>query len=211
MYVPASFAVSDEKTLESFIERYDFATLITGSATGLVASHIPLMLRGSAGNALLIGHVARGNSQWKHFDGNTEALAIFHGPHAYVSPTWYATSPAVPTWNYAAVHVYGKPRAKEDAYFTTVALRDLVARHEGSRTTPWRTEGLAADVYEKLTKGIVAFEMPIERIEGKFKLGQNRSREDRLGMLDGLDAEKSRDADALAAFIRETLKSDEGV
>ena len=128
MYVPASFAVSDEKTLESFIERYDFATLITGSATGLVASHIPLMLRRSVGNAFLIGHVARANSQWEHFDGNTEALAIFHGPHAYVSPTWYTTSPAVPTWNYAAVHVYGKPRAREEGDFTAAALRDLVAR-----------------------------------------------------------------------------------
>ena len=211
MYVPASFAVSDEKTLESFIERYDFATLTTSSATGLVASHIPIRLRRSAGKAVLIGHVARANSQWKHFDGNADALAIFHGPHAYVSPTWYATSPAVPTWNYAAVHVYGKPRAREEGDFTAAALRDLVARHEGSRAKPWRTEDLAGDLFEKLTKGIVAFEMPIDRIEGKFKLGQNRSQDDRLGMLKGLDAEKSPDADALAAFIRETLKSDGGV
>ena len=175
MYVPASFAVSDGKTLESFIKRYDFATLITPSATGLVASHIPIMLRRSAGNGVLIGHVARGNSQWKHFDGNADALAIFQGPHAYVSPTWYATSPAVPTWNYAVVHVYGKPRAREEGDFTAAALRDLVARYEGSRATPWRTEDLAGDFYEKLAKGIVAFEMPIDRIEGKFKLGQNRS------------------------------------
>jgi transcriptional regulator len=210
MYVPASFAVSDDKTLESFIERYDFATLITPSATGLVASHIPIMLRRSAGKGVLIGHVARTNSQWQHFDGNADALAIFHGPHAYVSPTWYATSPAVPTWNYAVVHVYGKPRARGEGDFTAAALRDLVARHEGSRATPWRTEDLG-DVYEKLAKGIVAFEMPIDRIEGKFKLGQNRSQDDRLGMLEGLDAEKSLDADALAAFIRKTLKSDGGV
>ena len=211
MYVPGSFAVSDEKILESFIERYDFATMITPSATGLVASHIPIMLRRSAGKGVLIGHVARANSQWQQFDGNADALAIFHGPHAYVSPTWYATSPAVPTWNYAVVHVYGKPRAREEGDFTAAALRDLVARHEGSRAAPWRTEDLARDAYEKLTKGIVAFEMTIDRIEGKFKLGQNRSQDDRLGMLQGLDAEKSADAGALAAFIRETLKSDRGV
>ena len=92
MYVPASFAVSDEKTLESFIERYDFATLTSSSSTGLVASHIPIMLRRSAGKAVLVGHVARANNQWRQFDGNAEALAIFHGPHAYVSPTWYATA-----------------------------------------------------------------------------------------------------------------------
>jgi transcriptional regulator len=211
MYVPASFAVSDEKTLESFIERYDFATLTTPSATGLVASHIPIMLRRPAGKTVLVGHVARANSQWRHFDGNAEALAIFHGPHAYVSPTWYATSPAVPTWNYAVVHVYGKPRAREDGEFTAAALRDLVARHEGSRATPWRTEALVGDLYEKLTKGVVAFEMPIERIEGQFKLGQNRSRDDRRGMLKGLDAEKSPGAAALAAFIREIFKSEGGV
>ncbi len=211
MYVPASFAVSDEKTLASFIERYDFATLTSSSSTGLVASHIPIMLRRSAGKAVLIGHVARANSQWQQFDGNAEALAIFHGPHAYVSPTWYATSPAVPTWNYAAVHVYGKPRVRDESEFTAAALRDLVARHEGSRAKPWRAEDLAGEFFEKLANAIVAFEMPIDRIEGNFKLGQNRSHDDRLGMLQGLDAEKSADAGALAAFIRETLKSDGGV
>ena len=211
MYVPASFAVSDEKTLASFIERYDFATLTSSSSRGLVASHIPIMLRRSAGKAVLIGHVARANHQWQQFDGNAEALAIFHGPHAYVSPTWYATSPAVPTWNYAAVHVYGKPRVRDESEFAAAALRNLVARHEGSRAKPWRVEDLAGEFFEKLAKAIVAFEMPIDRIEGNFKLGQNRSHDDRLGMLQGLDTEKSPDAEALAAFIRETLKSDEGV
>jgi transcriptional regulator len=111
----------------------------------------------------------------------------------------------VPTWNYSAVHVYGKPRAREDGDFTAAALRDLVARHEGARAKPWRMEDLAADFYEKLAGAIVAFEMPIDRIEGNFKLGQNRSQDDRLGMLRGLDAEGSPDADALAAFIRKTL------
>src|SRR3954468_82239 len=156
MYVPGSFAVTDEKILESFIERYDFATLINSSAAGLVASHIPIMLRRSAGKAILVGHVARANSHWRQFDGSAETLAIFHGPHAYVSPSWYATGPAVPTWNYAAVHVYGKPRARQDADFTVAALRDLVARHEGSRAKPWRTENLPGEVFEKLAKAIVA-------------------------------------------------------
>jgi transcriptional regulator len=211
MYVPASFAVSDEKTLDAFIERYEFATLTSSSSTGLVASHIPIMLRRSAGKAVLVGHVARANDQWRQFDGHAEALAVFHGPHAYVSPTWYATAPAVPTWNYAAVHVYGKPRAREEGDFTAAVLRDLAARHEVSRAKPWRTEDLARDVFERLAKAIVAFEMPIDRIEGKFKLGQNRSQDDRVGMLEGLDAEKSRDAEALAAFIRDTLKNDGGV
>lgn len=203
MYVPPSFHVSDGRTLESFIGRYGFATLITSSSEGLNASHIPVMLRTRGDAQSLIGHVARANNQWRAFDGKAEALAIFHGPHAYISPTWYATSPAVPTWNYAAVHVYGKPNAPEDRDFTRAALIELVAKYGRTRNNPWRTEGLTPDVFDKLASAIVAFEMPIERIEGKFKLGQNRSREDREGMLAGLRAEGTSDAELLATFIQE--------
>jgi transcriptional regulator len=203
MYVPSSFDVSDGRILESFISRYGFATLITSSSAGLIASHIPIMLRKRGNANCLIGHVARTNNQWRAFDGQAEALAIFHGPHAYVSPTWYATSPAVPTWNYAAIHVYGRPAASEEREFTKVALIDLVAKYENTRCNPWRAEGLAPNVFDKLASAIVAFERPVERIEGKFKLGQNRSREDRAGMLVGLEREGTSDADLLARFIRE--------
>ena len=203
MYVPSSFAVSNGRILESFISRYGFATLITSSSAGLIASHIPITLRKRGDANCLIGHVARANNQWRAFDGKAEALAIFNGPHAYVSPTWYATSPAVPTWNYAAVHVYGKPAASEEREFTEAALVDLVAKYESTRVNPWRVEGLAPDVFDKLASAIVAFEMPVERIEGKFKLGQNRSREDRVGMLAGLEREGTSDAELLARFIRE--------
>ena len=109
----------------------------------------------------------------------------------------------MPTWNYAAVHVYGKPVASEDRDFTKAALVDLVAKYESTRSNPWRAEGLAPDVFDKLASAIVAFEMPVERIEGKFKLGQNRSREDRGGMLAGLEGEGTSDAELLARFIRE--------
>ena len=203
MYVPPSFAVSDGRILESFISRYGFATLITSSSAGVIASHIPITLRKRGDANCLIGHVARANNQWRTFDGHAEALAIFHGPHAYVSPTWYVTSPVVPTWNYAAVHVYGKPVASADRDFTRAALVDLVAKYEGTRGNPWRAEGLAPDVFDKFASAIVAFEMPIERIEGKFKLGQNRSREDRAGMLAGLEGDGTSDAELLARFIRE--------
>ena len=203
MYVPASFGVTDGRILKSFIGRYGFATLITSSATGLIASHIPITLRKRGDASCLIGHVARANNQWRTFDGKSEGLAIFHGPHSYVSPTWYATSPAVPTWNYAAVHVYGKPAASEDRDFAKEALADLVAKYESVRSNPWRVEHLASDVFDKLAGAIVAFEMPVERIEGNFKLGQNRSREDRLGMLAGLEGEGGSDAEQLARFIRE--------
>lgn len=203
MYVPSSFDVSDGRILESFISRYGFATLITSSSAGLIASHIPITLRKRGDANYLIGHVARANHQWHAFDGKTEALAIFHGPHAYVSPTWYATSPAVPTWNYAVVHVYGKPVASEERDFAKAALVDLVAKYENARRNPWRVESIAPDLFDKLAGAIVAFEMPVERIEGNFKLGQNRSREDRLGMLAGLEREGTSEAELLASFIRE--------
>ena len=203
MYVPSSFEVSDGRILESFIGRYGFATLITSSSVGLIASHIPITLRKRGDGNSLIGHVARANNQWRAFDGKAESLAIFHGPHAYVSPTWYATSPAVPTWNYAAVHVYGKPAASDEREFARAALVDLVAKYESTRSNPWRAEDLAPDLFDKLASAIVAFEMPVERIEGKFKLGQNRSREDRVGMLAGLEGEGTSDAELLARFIRE--------
>lgn len=203
MYVPSVFNVTDGRILESFISRYGFATLVTSSSAGLIASHIPITLRKRGDANCLIGHVARANNQWRAFDGNTEALAIFHGPHAYVSPTWYATSPAVPTWNYAVVHVHGKPAAFQEREFAKAALVDLVAKYESTRSSPWRAEGLAPDLFDKLAGAIVAFEMPVERIEGKFKLGQNRSREDRGGMLAGLEGEGTSDAELLARFIRE--------
>jgi transcriptional regulator len=109
----------------------------------------------------------------------------------------------VPTWNYAAVHVYGKPAASEEREFAKAALVDLVAKYESMRSNPWGAEDLAPDVFDKLASAIVAFEMPVERIEGKFKLGQNRSREDRVGMLAGLEGEGTSDAELLARFIRE--------
>ena len=207
MYVPSSFDVSDQGVLDSFIRRYAFATLVTSSSGAPIVSHIPIMLRRNGERGSLIGHVARANDHWRALNGSQDSLAIFHGPHAYVSPTWYATSPAVPTWNYAVVHVCGKPQVSTDPDFTRTALADLVAEYESWRDRPWRAADLAPDVLDKLVGAIVAFEMPIEKIEGKFKLGQNRSRDDRLGMLSGLETEGTSDADLLAKFIRDHVET----
>jgi transcriptional regulator len=207
MYLPSSFEVTDNAVLESFIRRYAFATLVTSSSGAPMVSHIPMVLRRNEGRGSLVGHVARANAHWRELDGNKDAVAIFHGPHAYVSPTWYASAPVVPTWNYAVVHVSGQPRTSTDPDFTRAALADLVAEYEGSRDSPWRTADLAPEFFDKLVGAIVAFEMPIEKIEGKFKLGQNRSREDRQGILAGLDREGTSDAERLATFIREHVEA----
>jgi transcriptional regulator len=137
-------------------------------------------------------------------DGSKGALAVFMGPHAYVSPTWYATGPAVPTWNYGVVHAHGKPRALEDAAFTRAALAELVARHEPG-PGGWSVDKLPRELEENLVKAIVAFEMPVERLEAKFKLGQNRSAADRAGTMAGLEASGTPEAAALAAFMRAHL------
>ena len=203
MYTPGMFKVSDEALIFSFIERYDFATLLTlASAGGIEATHVPLLLRRSEGRPVLAGHLARANDHWRRFDGHTQSIAIFHGPHGYVSPSWYENRPAVPTWNYAVIHAYGCPRLMEDPEAVSSILEDLVEKNESRRPLPWRTSELPPDFYERMKSEIVGFEMPIDRIESKFKLGQNRSQEDREGTMRGLVADGSPEAAALAAFMR---------
>jgi transcriptional regulator len=204
MYVPESFKVDDQSKIEAFLDRYDFATIVSSSASGMVATHVPVVMRRAASGLVLVGHVARANSHWELMDGAVEALAIFHGPHGYVSPTWYASGPAVPTWNYATVHAYGKPRATHDMTFTRNLLREIVLRHEKGANA-WRVDNQPPHFIEGLMSAIVAFEIPIDRFEAKFKLGQNRSPEDRAGTIGALEREPSIEAGTLAAFMRSHL------
>jgi transcriptional regulator len=199
MFIPASFRVDDRETLLAFIERYGFATLVSACDGELHATHVPLLVDHK--NGLLLGHLARGNPQWEGF-GDTESLAIFMGPHAYVSPTWYATGSAVPTWNYAVVHVYGVPRLLSPD--KTREVVDLTVRkYESSRQSPWPND-LPDDFRQRLLAGVVGFEMPLTRIEGKYKLGQNRSAADQAGMLNGLYTEGG-ETRLLAEVIEHTL------
>jgi transcriptional regulator len=205
MYVPESFKVDDQAKIEAFLARYDFATIVSSPPSGLVATHVPVVMRRATTGLVLVGHVARANSHWELMDGAVESLAIFHGPHGYVSPTWYASGPAVPTWNYATVHAYGRPRANHDMTFTEELLRELVLRHEEGPGA-WRVEDQSRHFIEGLVSAIVAFEMPVARFEAKFKLGQNRSAEDRAGTIGGLEREPSLEAAALAAFMQSHLR-----
>ncbi len=174
MYIPKSFAVTDTATIYPFIRDHNFATLVTHQQGQLSATSIPFMLDAERG--VLRAHLARANAQWKHFEGG-ESLVIFQGPHAYVSPTWYAEQPSVPTWNYTAVHVYGVPTVIEDETVVRAMLRELVANHEHGRDPEWLMD-LPDDYYRKMRQAIVVFELKINRIEAKFKLSQNRSEAD---------------------------------
>src|SRR5262249_32695905 len=189
--------------IAEFLRQFDFAAVVTNTPDGLVASHVPVVVDRNADHLRIRGHLARANGQWKAMDGSTESMAIFSGPHAYISPTWYATSgPAVPTWNYAVVHAYGRPVFRDDAAFLRDVVETLTGRYESHRAQPWTTARLPVDAYDKMLGAIVGFDMRVERCEAKFKLGQNRSTADRTGAAAGLDAEHSSSASAVAEFMR---------
>lgn len=206
MYIPQAFRNDDQATLHAFMRQYSFATLVTGGADPF-ATHLPLLLDGSRGpHGTLVGHFARPNPHWQLDHTLIGSVAIFHGPHAYVSPSWYRSgAPAVPTWNYATVHAVGRLTVVDDPAFVADLLERMVAVYEGSRARPW-TNPLGPEATEKLIAAVVGFEMPIQGLEGKFKLGQNRKREDQIGAIDGLEAEGDQESLALARFARQKLR-----
>jgi transcriptional regulator len=172
MYVPTHFSVDDRESLDRVIRDNPFGLLVGTTDSAPLATHLPFLLDGDR----LLGHVARGNPHWKTIDGATEMLAVFSGPHAYVSPRWYAPGPAVPTWNYVSVHVYGAPRVIAETASVRALLDTLVGEYEAGA---WSLDAQDAEYIDRMMRGIVAFEMPVTRIEGKFKLSQNRPAEDR--------------------------------
>jgi|HubBroStandDraft_1064217.scaffolds.fasta_scaffold49570_3 transcriptional regulator len=201
MYIPAANRVEDPAKVRAFIHAHGFATLVSRAGDSDWASHLPVLLEESAQGERLLGHMARANEQWRHLATGGEVLCIFHGPHAYVSPSWYAAKLAVPTWNYAAVHVYGIPRLEEDGAFLRKILDDTTSKYESKREMPWRME-FPEDTLSAYMRAIVGFSVKVTRIEAKFKLGQNRSPEDQAGMLAGLENSGDPEGAALAKFIR---------
>ena len=188
MYRPAHFVEDDRATLHALMRRYDFATLITMAGEAPVATHLPLLLDAERGaNGTLFGHVSRANKQWRDFAG-AESLAIFQGPHAYVSPRWYATTPLVPTWNYAVIHAYGRPAIVDDAAAKLAVIEWLVAVQEAVMPEPWGVDEVPGDYRDMQLSGIVVFEIEITRLEGKFKMSQDKASADRAGVIAALEA-----------------------
>ncbi|HWK45569.1 MAG TPA: FMN-binding negative transcriptional regulator [Stellaceae bacterium] len=201
MYVPAAFAADDPAELARLIRQNAFATVISTGADGLIASHVPLLYRPDQGrHGTLVGHLAGPNPQVEAIRAGASMLAIFSGPHAYVSPGWYQTAPAVPTWNYVAVHASGHARALDDAAAAAV-VAELAAVYEAGRDPPWRFADQPPAFLAGMLRGIVAFEIPIDRLEGKAKLSQNRGQADRAGVVQGLRAENDPGAQALADLM----------
>lgn len=206
MYTPSSFRLDSLPDLHSHILATRLAILVSPAAQGLEATHLPLLLDPDAGEfGTLHGHLARGNPQWQALE-NGEALVIFPGVDAYISPSFYAAKAehgkVVPTWNYQAVHAYGRAQVFSDAQRLLTLVSALTDRHEAGRAQPWAVSDAPPDYIEGMLKAIVGFSIPITRLQGKRKFGQNRSAADVEGIKAGLGASIDPGNQALAQAMK---------
>jgi transcriptional regulator len=215
MYIPKANEETRTPVLHELMRNHAFATLVTFGAEGLVATHLPMVLEVDGEDAVLKCHVARGNAQWKSFDQKVPALAIFAGPDHYISPSWYAekqaTGKVVPTWNYAVVHAYGALIVHEDSAWLMPHLESLTDIHEANLRTagmpkPWKVSDAPEDYVAGLARAIVGLELRITRLEGKWKLSQNRNEADRSGVVAGLDNLETDAAETMKALVHERMK-----
>jgi transcriptional regulator len=204
LYIPEFNRLEDTAAALDFMRANPFAILVSAADGSPFATHIPVLVAEAAGGILLRGHVARANSHWKMLEQDRETLAIFHGPHAYISPSLYGSRESVPTWNYAAVHVYGRTRIFEQAEPLTEILLETFAVFEQAYLNQWR--GLNEDYRAKMLSQIVGFEIAVERIEAKFKLSQNRPRADQSRIIESLESS----ADTVIRGVAKLMK-DQGL
>ncbi len=210
MYTPPHFREDDIELLHETIRRIAFGTLVTLGPDGLVASHVPMLLDTSKGErGSLTGHLAKANVQTKTEATDIEALAIFQGPEAYITPNWYATKQehgkVVPTWNYVAVHAYGQISFFEDAERLRDQVSSLTDRHEAANAEPWALNDAPEKFVQSQLKGIIGFEIPITRMDGKWKLSQNRPAADKEGVIRGLETRDGTDT-PITAETRQILQ-----
>jgi transcriptional regulator len=203
MYTPRSYQQEDADALRRVMETYPFAILISQSEREPFATHLPFMWAPGGEHGVLLGHMARANPHWKTWDATTRVLVIFNGPHSYISPAWYEQQVTVPTWNYVTVHAYGVPVLVEDTGRLRGLVTDLTRRYE-TGADGWAVER-AEPIMERELKAIVGFEIAIDRIEGKFKLNQNRSEADQRGVVRALEGSSDRDQREIAELMRRNL------
>jgi transcriptional regulator len=202
MYLPKHFEQTDNEVLHALMRDYPLASLVSVQDGGPEADHVPLEF--DAVTNTLRGHVARANPLWRVAAGQP-VLAVFTGPQAYVTPSWYpskaATHKVVPTWNYMVVHAHGVLRVVEDAPWLHALVSGLTAHHEAPRATPWAVSDAPDDFVQQLLRAIVGIEIPVQRLQGKWKISQNRSEPDRMGVAAGL-AQGPEEARVMAALMR---------
>ncbi len=210
MYVPPAFREDRPEVLRAAIRASGLAILVSFGPEGLIASHVPMMLDEADGpHGTLLGHLARANPQWHASTADVPALAIFPGPDAYISPSWYATKretgKVVPTWNYVTVHAYGPLAFFDEPEALRALVSRLTASHEAGRPAPWAVTDAPEEFIASQLKGIVGFRLAITRLEGKWKMSQNRPLEDRLGVIEGLEQEGTPGAASVADTVAAVL------
>nr|WP_315476755.1 FMN-binding negative transcriptional regulator [uncultured Undibacterium sp.] len=208
MYAPKHFDETSLETMFQLIRNYPLGALITLDQGGINANHIPFEIMAPTQDApfgTLRAHVARANSVWKNPDPLHETLVIFQGPQAYITPTWYEekklNGKVVPTYNYAVAHGYGKLRVIDDAQWLREHLERLSSQQESTQTTPWKISDAPDDYIQKMLNAIVGIEIPLARLQGKWKVSQNRSEQDRVNIAAGLRLSQDHKAHSMAALI----------
>ena len=216
MYIPAHYEERDPAVLQTLIRAHPFGTWITLAEGGLLVNHLPFLVDTSRGEyGTLTGHVSRANPVWHSFSRELASVVVFQGPESYISPSWYPGKhrhgKAVPTWNYVVVHAHGLPAAIEDKEWLRHHVSQLSDAHEAAQARPWKVSDAPADYVDAMLGRIVGIEIPLIRLEGKWKLSQNRAEEDRLGVVAGLRGQGDENAGALAALVEEGLHSKQGI
>ena len=211
MYQPAHFREDRLEVQHALIRAHPLGLLITAGPGGLQANHVPFLVdAGGTDRGTLRAHLARANPQLRELAAAAECMAVFQGPQTYISPSLYPTKhehgKAVPTWNYITVHAWGRPQVIDDARWLRRQVDDLTAHNEGPRPAPWHVSDAPEDYVAVQIKGIVGIEIPIARIEGKWKVSQNRPAVDQAGVVAGLRGERG-DAGIMAALVAERGKN----
>jgi transcriptional regulator len=202
MYTPPGFKIDDPAAIKRIVDDNGFGTLVTPSDDGVRVTHLPMLFVPSGGGGVISGHMAKANDHWPAFDGVAESVAIFQGPDAYISPEWYVATDAVPTWNFAVVHMRGPITLIDDPDWLLPHVNEMVEFHENKALG---NPGVSApeEVKQKLLSGIVGFQMQITTIEAKFKLSQNRSKADQVSTAHALDQIGDQESSEVAALMRE--------
>jgi transcriptional regulator len=203
VYIPEYFRVRDHEDAIKFMRANPFGILISSTDAGPFATHLPLFVRADKGDEKLVlrGHVAKANPHWRHLEQQPQCLTIFHGPHSYISPSNYTEHESVPTWNYGAVHLYGNAQLFSSPEALQGVLHELIQTFEPAYAAQWA--GLDEDFRQRMLKQIVGFEVEVTKMEAKFKLGQNRSREDQANMMASLEKADDTAVSGVARLMKE--------
>jgi len=202
MYIPHSFEVTDQETLYAFMEQNSFAILFSQQGDKPCATHLPLLLNKDGG--YLYGHMAKTNPHWKNING--EVLVVFSGAHSYISSSWYETRESVPTWNYTAVHVYGHVEFIKEHEELLAIVDESVSHYESSMTNPWSMSQADPAFIANLSKGIIGFKIHISKIEGKWKLSQNHSKERQERVIHALELRQDDNSQQIARLMKDNVK-----